>query len=129
MNELLNHINQLNAKTQAWINEAPKSRWSTLISDDIAMWNAQGIFNPQQLDHYFLVCNVYEMTRELFGYKPHWGNLNNLTNEQLQAEEDSLKAIAIRNRAQAEQDERDHETAITEAMHHQSGFAIGSLLA
>lgn len=128
MNDLLNHINQLNAQTQAWIDEAP-NRWACMISNDVKMWNEQGIFTPHQLDHYFLVADLFETTRSMFGYKPHWGNLNAMTNEQLEAELKSLYALAKRDQDQAIEDERIHNERTAQALNHQSGFSIASLLA
>lgn len=127
MNDLINHIAALNNKTQTWINEDPKNRWASLVADDAAMWNNQGIYTPEQLDHYFLVCNVFEAIRSLHDYKPHWGNLNSMTDAELQYNLDSLNSYARAQFEREELDEQQHVMAMANALNHQSGFAIAEL--
>jgi hypothetical protein len=126
MNDLFTHITNLNKETQAWIDQDPK-RWASMLADDVAMWNKQGIYTPEQLDHYLLVSDVYETTRSLFGYKPHWGNLNALTNAELQAQMDNLNAIARADYEREQHDISEHVKATEAAMNHATGFAIGDL--
>ena len=91
---LLAHIQALNAKTLAWVAEAPESRWACTITEDLAHWAEYGIFTPAQFDHYMLVSSVFEYTREVWGYKPSWKGLMESTDEELRKELDSLSRQA-----------------------------------
>jgi hypothetical protein len=90
MNELTLHIQKLNAKTQAWVAEDPENRWASFLVDDPAHWAEYKIFTVDQFDHYMAAIDLYEATREKYGYKPSWSHLMQMTTEQLI---DGLKKI------------------------------------
>lgn len=81
-----------NAATLEWIAADPTNRWSTLVVTDLAFWASCGITTVEQYDHYMLVSNVFEATRDAYGYKPQWGHLNALSTEQLECQLANLSA-------------------------------------
>jgi hypothetical protein len=81
-----------NAATMEWIAVDPTNRWSTLIVTDLSFWASCGITTIEEFDHYMLVSNVFEATRSVYGYKPHWGQLNACTTEELTKQLERLSA-------------------------------------
>jgi hypothetical protein len=75
-----------------WIAADPTNRWATLIVTDLSFWASCGVTTAEEFDHYMLVSNVFEATRDAYGYKPHWGQLNACTTEELQKHLISLSA-------------------------------------
>lgn len=92
-NELVKHIEALNAKTQAWVDAAP-GRWSTMLVTDAAHWAEYGITTVEEFEHHTLVSDVYEMTREVHGFKPSWKELSKLSTDVLRKELDYLTTTA-----------------------------------
>jgi hypothetical protein len=132
MNALPQHIRSLNEKTQACVNEDPEHRFAALPVEDALHWLSYGIETPEQFDHYMLVSNVFEATRSAYGYKPSWVGLENLSNEQLEAEMASLskelKRIAAEEAEQAKQDALRAEYVKDTYLTHRTGFAIAELV-
>ena len=122
------HLDAIKAKTLAWVAEDPKNRWACYPVDEADFWAKQGITTPAQFDHYELVSQVFEMTREVWGYKPHWGNLNAASDDSLREEIKSLSEFAKREREAAEASERAEAAAVAKAMDHKTGFSIGELI-
>lgn len=87
---LFRHIEDLNG--------APVSVFMGWVSDP-AHWNRLGVETPEQFDHYVLVVDVYETTRDVHGYKPSWAHLKALTDDQLRAELSLLRKEADRIRS------------------------------
>lgn len=87
---LLARIATLNAEASAWMAEDPEHRFAGMLVDDVQHWVDMGVHSGYDLDVYLLATDVFELTRSLFGYKPHWGGLRNLTLAQLEAEKQSL---------------------------------------
>ena len=83
MNELTAHIQNLNAKTQAWIDEDPKNRWAGMLVDEPEHWARYNVYTVAQFEHYMAATDLYEATRDKYGYKPSWSHLMSLTTEQL----------------------------------------------
>ena len=79
------HIARLNKDAEAWAKSGP-GRWSSTLTDDLEHWENYGITTPEQLDHYLLVCNVYDLTRSVYGFKPRWNEVMSQSTEQLRAE-------------------------------------------
>lgn len=125
-NDLAAHLAALNAKTQAWVNEDPKNRWASGLTEDLAHWAEYGITTADQLDHYLLVSDVYELTRSVWGYKPHWGHLNRLANPALLAELESLRADAKR-QAEEEEAAAKREASFIRPANTSTGFPIAQL--
>jgi len=79
-----------------------------MIVEDLEHWTRDGIDTPAKYDHYMLVTDVFEFTRSVHGYKPHWGNLNEMPDSELERELDSLGAqseILIAEEAEAEKED------------------------
>ena len=82
-NELINHIKQLN--------EARRAKGGCMfIVEDPEHWAGYGVTTIAEYERYMLVCNVFELTREVYGYKPSWSGLMQQSDEQLRAEEEVL---------------------------------------
>lgn len=128
MNELIKHIQSMNAKTAAWVAVDPKNRWAAMLTDDAAHWEGYGIRTVAELEHYLLVCEVFEGTRSVWGYKPDWSALNSATDEHLKKEAAQLVREANRQRELEEREEREHAEATAAATEHKSGFALGELV-
>lgn len=127
MSALLQHLQSLNAKTKLWVEEDPTNRFAGLLTEDVSYWASMGITTVEQFEHYMLVNDVFEATRSAFDYKPSWGHLNSLSDEDLKKELDSIENY-IQSRHQREiADEAAHKAAVESAMNHRSGFSIGEL--
>jgi hypothetical protein len=107
------HIKAKNDKTRAWIAEDPENRGAGLAEEDPEFWKEYNIYTPQDFDHYGLVSTVFEMIRDRHGYKPHWGKLMQMSDEELQAEIDRESRIIRQEeeeeRQRQEQEQRDKE--------------------
>ena len=75
-----------NAITSAWIAEDPTNRCAMLLDTNLADWASYGVTSAEELEHYLLVSNVFEMNREVYGYKLCWEDLTSLSIEQLEGE-------------------------------------------
>ena len=83
MNELTAHIQNLNAKTQAWIDEDPSNRGAGMLVDEPEHWARYDVYTVAQFEHYMAAIDLYESTHEKWGYKPDWRSLNAMSTEQL----------------------------------------------
>lgn len=92
---LLAHLEELNAKTMAWIAEAPTQRWATTWVVDLQHWTEYGVHTVEDFTKYCLVSDVYESTREIYGYKPSWKGLMSCSIEELEAESKQLSQAAV----------------------------------
>ena len=135
INELINHIQTLNAKSRAWVAEDAANRWSSLLSEDTAHWAEMGIHTVAEFKHYMLVVDVFESTRSVHGYKPSWSHLMAATDEMLEREMAQLEREAKRQCEDEEReeqrrkdDEREHAERTAQALNHASGFSIGLLV-
>jgi hypothetical protein len=90
MNELVTHIRNLNAKTQAWVDEDPKNRWAGMLVDESEHWARYDVHTVAQFEHYMAATNLYEATKDKYGYKPNWSRLKAMSTEQL---EEALKNL------------------------------------
>ncbi|MGA0875221.1 MAG: hypothetical protein ACO3Q6_08290 [Ilumatobacteraceae bacterium] len=124
-----------NAATLAWVAEDPSNRWACALTEDLAHWAEMGVTTAAELDHYLLVCDVFEGTREAWGYKPSWAGLMEASTEELQRMADS-NSREIREQIEyekrEEQRERDeqraHEQAFSDAMTPSGAWSIGDLV-
>lgn len=120
---LLAHLEELNAKTMAWIAEAPTQRWATTWVVDLEHWAEYGVHTVEEFTKYCLATDVYEATREIYGYKPSWKGLMEASIEELEAESQSLREAAA---YQAEQQKiheaemKDEEEYMTHVRTHES---------
>ena len=93
MNELVKHIEAINAKTQEWIDANPGS-WAGMITTDPEHWKEYGITTPAQYDRYMLEQAVYETHKDAYGVKGRHYDFDNMTDEELQEEYEHLCKVA-----------------------------------
>jgi hypothetical protein len=91
---LLESLEAKNAKTLAWVAEDPTKRWACTLHTDLADWAEWGITTADELEKYLAVSDVFESTRSLFGYKPSWATLMEMTLEELDKESKRLSEYA-----------------------------------
>ena len=119
------HLLAIEAKTKAWVAEDPKNRWACYPVIEAAFWAEQGIASIADFNHNSLVSQVFESTRDLYGYKPNWGALNACTDAELQAEADALSAEYQRN---ADEEARGKAKEASYLQPKPQGWAIGELV-
>jgi len=100
MTDLLTHIKALNAKTQAWIDEAP-GRFAGIMTEDLDHWNDYGIYTAAQFDRYMDEECYHELYKSAYGIRPR--NVAAMTDEELR------NAIEYASKAAAEAIERDRD--------------------
>ena len=61
MNALVQHIEAINVKSQAWVDEDPKNRWSGMVVTDPKHWAEYGIYTPAEYDRYQDETTLYEL--------------------------------------------------------------------
>lgn len=83
MNELVAHIQNLNAKTQAWIDEDPTNRGAGMLVDEPEHWARYDVHTVAQFEHYMAATELYEATKSKWGYKPDWRSLKAMSTEEL----------------------------------------------
>ena len=87
---LLAHIQGLNAATLAWVAENPTQRWACTYTEDMSHWLDMKVSTVEEFTRYNLVCEVFEATRSVWGYKPSWSGLMSQSVESLQSELETL---------------------------------------
>ena len=93
MNELVKHIEAINAKTQKWIDENPGS-WAGMITTDLEHWKEYGVTTPAQYDRYMLEQAVYETHKSAYGVKGRHYDFDNMTDQELKDEYERLCDVA-----------------------------------
>ena len=104
---LLQHIKDINAKSQKWMDENPGS-WAGMITEDIKYWNDQGIFTVEDFERDSLITSVYEMHKDAYGVKGRHYNFDAMSNKELEEELDRLCAVA---KEQADEEKKWEEAA------------------
>ena len=109
MNDLVKHIEKLNAQTKAWIAEDPKNRLATLMTTCEKHWADYGIYTPEQFDNYMSAYDLYEIYADKYskGYARS-KKFFQMNKEQLDTEWKELNALEERI------DERDNLSEATE---------------
>ena len=69
MNELVRHIEKINAETKAWVAEDPKNRWGGELVTDPAHWAEYGIFTPEDYDKSSLAETIKDASGAAYGSK------------------------------------------------------------
>jgi hypothetical protein len=83
MNQLIAHIQKINAETQAWINQDPKNRCAGLLVDEPEHWARYGVNTVDQFEHYMAATDYYESYKEKYGIRPNWSQINAMTTSQI----------------------------------------------
>ena len=107
MKTLIQHIKDINAKSQKWMDENPGS-WAGMVTEDIQYWNDQGIFTVEDYERDSLITSVYEMHKDAYGVKGRHYNFDKMSNKELEEELDRLCAVA---KAEREAEEKYEEAA------------------
>ena len=90
MKTLAERLAEIAQKSLDWIAEDPENRGAGIITQDLDHWKEYDIHTASQLDHYLLVSDVFEMTRDLYHYKRDWSKLNAMTDAELSQEIDDM---------------------------------------
>ncbi|MEK9693815.1 MAG: hypothetical protein VW235_12890 [Rhodospirillaceae bacterium] len=93
MNELVKHIEAINAKSKEWMDANPGS-WAGMITTDPEHWKEYGITTPAQYDRYMLEMDVYEMHKSAYGVKGRHYDFDNMTDQELKDELEHLCKVA-----------------------------------
>jgi hypothetical protein len=104
---LLQHIKNINAKSQKWMDENPGS-WAGMVTEDIKYWNDQGIFTVEDYERDSLITSVYEMHKDAYGVKGRHYNFDKMSNKELEEELERLCKVA---QAEREAEEKFEEAA------------------
>jgi len=104
---LLQHIKDINAKSQKWMDENPGS-WAGMVTEDIQYWNDQGIFTVEDYERDSLITSVYEMHKDAYGVKGRHYNFDKMSNKELEEELEHLCKVA---QAEREAEEKYEEAA------------------
>ena len=75
MNALVQHIEAINVKTQAWVDADPKNRWAGSVVTDPKHWAEYGIYTPAEYDRYQDEMTLYELASTAYT-KSHARSLN-----------------------------------------------------
>jgi hypothetical protein len=89
MNELIAHIKAENAKTQAWVDEAP-GRWAGMVVEDPAHWEGYGIHTVAQYERYMATMTIYDLYKEVHGHKPRYIDFDAMSDEEFNKFYDNL---------------------------------------
>jgi hypothetical protein len=94
-NELQTHIESLNAYCESLYG---KQGFRTV--SDPEHWAKYGVHTVQDFEKYQVASGVYDLHKEVHGFKPSWGELMKLSVEVLEAEYNSLMLEAEQLRAE-----------------------------
>lgn len=81
MSALLKHIEALNAKTQAWIDEDPGNRWAGMMTTDLDHWAECGVYTPEQFDRLMDEECYSDVYKDRYGVRPR--NISSMSDEEL----------------------------------------------
>jgi hypothetical protein len=100
---LAQHLANLNAEKLAWVAEDPDNRWTGLWVEDLSHWHEMNIFTVAQFKRYDLETLVWEMYKDAMGFRPRHIDFKSMSDEELQAEADSLGRM-IESQIEADKD-------------------------
>lgn len=71
---LKQHIEKINAETQAWIDEDPKNRWGGMLVTDPEHWAEYGVYTPEDYDKSSLAETIAQASKDATGskYRVDW---------------------------------------------------------
>lgn len=90
---LAQYIATRNAETLAWIAEDPDNRWAGLIVDDLAFWAEQGILTVKDFNRHNLECTIWDLYRDVTGFRPRHMDFKSMSYEDLERECDLLSRM------------------------------------
>ena len=89
MNALIKHIEDINAKTQAWMDANPGS-WGGMIVTDAKHWAEYGVHTVEDFERYQLETYIYEGHKDAFGVKGRHYDFKSMSMDELKAEADYI---------------------------------------
>ena len=88
--ELLEHIKNRNALSQAWVDESPETRWATYYTEDIQYWNSCEVYTPSDFDRYELIGSIHDLHKDAYGFRNRSYDFDSMDTDDLQREVDRL---------------------------------------
>jgi hypothetical protein len=80
---LAEHLAALNAEKLAWIAEDPDNRWTGLYVEDLDHWAEYGVYTVAQFQRYELESMVWEMYKDVTGFRPRHLDFKSMSDEEL----------------------------------------------
>lgn len=93
MTTLKEHIDAINAKTQAWLDANPGS-WGGMLTTDMNHWADMGVTTVDEFIRWDLETQVYECHKDAYGVKGRHYDFASMSIEELEAELDHLIQVA-----------------------------------
>jgi hypothetical protein len=87
---LAEHLAALNAEKLAWVAEDPDNRWTGLYMEDLAHWAEIGVLTVRDFKRYELESTIWELYKDVTGYRPRHMNFSDMSYEELERECDLL---------------------------------------
>ena len=88
--ELLEHLKQMNIKSQKWVDEDPKHRWSSMITEDPKHWANYKIYTLKEFKHYMAESTHWDLYKSINGVRPRFMQYHLMTTEEIEAENDAM---------------------------------------
>lgn len=92
------YIEAENKKTQAWIDEDPKNRWSTFYAPASHYEKNYGIKTVDEFKRMMLINDISDLHKDIYGFRPREFNFDEMTTKEL---EDTLDALCMEGSEQA----------------------------
>lgn len=80
---LAQHLANLNAEKRAWVAEDPDNRWTGLYVEDLAHWAEYGVFTVAQFQRYELETMIWDMYKEVTGFRPRHLDFKSMSDKEL----------------------------------------------
>ncbi len=93
MSALINHLNELNAEAQAWM-DAEEGRWTGFYITDPEHWANMDIHTVEDFKRHELQSSIWDTYKDVHGVRPRFMDFDSMSMEELQAEADSLFTAA-----------------------------------
>ena len=89
---LLEHIKAINAEAYEEM-EKTEGLVIGMITEDLEHWEEYGIHTPSQLDRYFMEQAVYDIYKDVYGFRCKYSRLTEMSDEELDEE---LKRLSMK---------------------------------
>ena len=87
---LAEYLRDRNAKTEAWVAEDPDNRWAGTYTEDLAHWAEMGVLTVRDFERYEMETSIWDLYKEVYGFRPRHMDIASMTFEQLNKEYDYL---------------------------------------
>lgn len=87
---LAEHLKQLNAKTQAWVDEDPDNRWAGMYAEELSYWAEMGIETVAQFQRWEMESTIWELYKDVTGVRPRHMDFKAMSDEELTSQYDYL---------------------------------------